>query len=319
MDRLGVGLRLDRPEAARGDPVGHPQVEVGGARGARLGEHAGGRRPLARARRRRSRRRGPGRRAGRGSGRAGPDHRRSTALAQLGRRGGGDASAPSVRAVGHAVAGGRGCARAATGRSAGAHARRGRARRPRPGTRRAAALRRRDRRVLEHLDRELVREVGVGRRRPATDGYGATASSQRVLAHVQRAHVERRVAQRAADLRPLGSSRRRSRRRRWTRQRTRSRGNHSQPSRAAARAARPDEHAPASDPLSPSGWFDAGPDSSLQRVPSASTSPAPSVSSRSPSRSSRAQEALGRVEVRQPGDRPPAGGVGGRLGDEPAR
>ena len=35
-------------EASGGDPFGHPQVEVGGARGARIGEHARRRDPLAR-------------------------------------------------------------------------------------------------------------------------------------------------------------------------------------------------------------------------------------------------------------------------------
>ena len=35
-----VGLWLDGSEAARGHAFGHPQVEVGGARGARIGEHA---------------------------------------------------------------------------------------------------------------------------------------------------------------------------------------------------------------------------------------------------------------------------------------
>ena len=130
-------------------------------------------------------------------------------------------------------------------------------------------------RALVHDDRELVREVGVDvealDRRVLRDGR-----AQRVLAHVQGGHVERGVAERAADLRTLGGV---------------DAGHidvtdghergvaHPQPASGHRTGSHENSR---EDPLHPPG-VRPGPTSLL---PSASMSPAPSVSSRSPSRSS---------------------------------
>ena len=189
----GVGLRLDRSEASRGDAFGHAQVEVGRAGGARLGEHARRRGPLAprRPSPEPKIRSGPSRRS---SVRPrGPDHRRSMRSRNSGGAPAGDAERAERAPVGHALAGGRRARRGASGSPRARTPVQHEPVAPDAATRRAAALDRGDRpRARAPRSRACAGsrpDVEARDRRVLRDGV-----AQRVLAHVQRGHVERGAA-----------------------------------------------------------------------------------------------------------------------------
>ncbi len=172
--RLRSGRR-DRADAARGDQLRHPQIEVGRARRGVLGEHPRRRAPLRAARRRRCRRSARARRAGRAPSRRG---RRTGASARARSAGGAAAatfSAASVRAVADAAV-----LRAACGSSRAAG--RWRARRRGPGRRRSPGRCRRRPGRSPPARARRPRRAGragsrAGRAGAATEENGSTASS----------------------------------------------------------------------------------------------------------------------------------------------
>ena len=196
-------LLRDRTEPAGGHAAGHAEVEIGRSGGARLGQHARRGRPLD------------------GGVVAGPEDERR-AVAQVERQ---TLAAPTTAARCAPAAAAaprrrrparRACARRPRARS-GSWSRRmvGRSSSastpvstiPPPDTGRPVPvdLERGDRPVLEHLDREPVREVGVhaqpGDRREAVDHV-----VEDFLAHVERGHVARRALERRRGCAPRRSS-----------------------------------------------------------------------------------------------------------------
>ena len=194
---------------------------------------------------------------------------------------------------------------------------RSRARRAATGTVAPPTLDRGDRRALAHLDRELVREVGVdveardragtARRRRAARPRARAASSCR--APRLRARCGSAAPSVEAD---AGHEDVADRRRARSRAATASRPSPASAQRRPASTRR----APRADPaVHPPGVRPrTAPASCARRVDVAGAERQQQVALAQLARAGSAR----RVEVRQPRHAPPAGGVGGRLGDQPA-
>ena len=196
---------------------------------------------------------------------------------------------------------------------------------PVTGTRRLLFGReRRHRLLLDDLDRQLVREVGLARAapRPTSTAGRVASTSSRTLSVVicSAASCERGADAVALGGGDAGDLRRRGPRRSSSRAATPSRRRRARPApRAPGRSA---ARGCGSSPPLPR-CFD-GPSARMSLLarsgarPTLSTSPAPIVRSRSPSRNSARRKRLGGRVVAHPGDALAVAGVGGRLGHEQA-